>query len=76
MDDLRLFEDNRKPSDDQQPDEPRDYIIYFFFFIAVTAFVAVPTHWVKTELVGGIGTAALVGAYYAGRLITSFRNRQ
>ncbi len=76
MDDLRLFEDNRKPSDDQQPDEPRDYIIYFFFFIAVTAFVAVLTHWSENGTGWGIGTAALVGAYYAGRLITSFRNRQ
>ncbi|MGB8456954.1 MAG: hypothetical protein WCE50_04500 [Candidatus Acidiferrum sp.] len=76
MDDLRLFNDNGKPSDDQPSHEPREFIVYFFFFIAVTAFAAVLSHWSEGGAVWEIGTAVLAGAYYAGRLITSFRKRQ
>jgi hypothetical protein len=76
MDDLRLFEDNRKPSHDQRPDEPRNYIVYFFFFIAVTALIVVLAHWSGNGTGWGIGTAVLAGAYYAARLITTFGKRQ
>jgi len=75
MNDLRLFEDNRKPSE-QRSAEPREYIVYLFFFIAVTAIIAVFAHWSANGVGWGIGTLALAGVYFADRLITTFRKRQ
>jgi hypothetical protein len=76
MDDLRLFKSNRKLSEEQPSDEPREYIVYFFFFIAVTAVIAIFARWSANGIGWGIGTAALVAIYFADRLITTFRRRQ
>jgi hypothetical protein len=41
MDDLPLFEPHQKSSEDPSSNAPREYLVCVFFFVAVTAILAV-----------------------------------
>jgi hypothetical protein len=75
MDDLRLFLPNQKSSEHPSSNAPREYLVYVFFFVAVTAILAVWTHWVVPAADMGIRTEVLSGLYCADWLIGQFRKR-
>jgi hypothetical protein len=76
MDDLRLFQAQPKSSEEDPPSNPsREYVVYVFFFVAVTPIIAVWTHWSVQRADLGIATEVLSGFYCADWLIAKFRKR-
>jgi hypothetical protein len=76
MDHLRLFEPNKKSSQDPSSNDPREYMIYVFFFVALTAIIAVWTHLERPGSRPGIATEVGFVFYCADCLIAKFRKRQ
>jgi hypothetical protein len=72
MDDLRLFEPNKKSSQDPSSNDPRKYVVYVFSFVALTAIIAVWTHLERTGSRPGIATEVLFVFYCADCLIAKF----
>jgi len=63
-----------KSSQDPSSEDPREYVVYVFFFVAVTAFMAVWTRWSVQGAGLGIATEVFSGFYCADWLIA--RKRQ
>jgi 4-amino-4-deoxy-L-arabinose transferase-like glycosyltransferase len=77
MDDLRLFRAQPKSSEEDPPSNPsREYVVYVFFFVAVTPIIAVWTHWSVQRADLGIATEVLFGFSCADWLIVQENARR